>query len=104
LYSTNGKTNKMTQSQKNTIDRLTIIVEKINGKQTVSFHDIRKSHILLSIFNIRKTLGGAVVTTTEFVNVDINTKGKVVKGYVKELRPNVTTVYPYFNDDHSVIN
>jgi hypothetical protein len=94
----------MTQSQKNTIDRLTTIVEKINGKQTVSVHDIRKSHILLSIGNIRKTLGGDVVTTTEFVNVDINTKGKVVKGYVKELRPNVTTIYPYFNDDHSVIN
>ena len=94
----------MTQSQKNTIDRLTIIVEKINGKQTISVQDIRKSNILLRIFNVRKTLGGDVITTTEFVNVDINTKGKVVKGYVKELRPNVTTIYPYFNDDHSVIN
>ena len=85
----------MTDLQKNTIDRITRQVERLNGKQTVSVLNIKKGHVSLSIFNVRDLTD--VVTTTIFVDVDINTKGNIVKGYANPYEPKVTTVYPYMN-------
>ena len=85
----------MTDLQKNTIDRITKQVERLNGKQTVSVLNIRKGHINLCIFNVRDLTD--VVTTTTFVNMDINTKGKSVKGFANPYEPTVETVFPYMN-------
>ena len=87
----------MTNLQKYTIDNIVGRVERYNGTQTVSVVNVMKGHVLLNIFNVRESLGGEVVTTTTYVDVQINTKGNVVKGFIKELQPNVEKVYPYMN-------
>ena len=85
----------MTDSQRNTIDRITKQVERLNGKQTVKVYNIRKGHVNLNIFNVRDLTD--VITTTTYVNVDINTKGNAVKGFVDVYRPKVEKIYPYMN-------
>ncbi len=85
----------MTDLQKNTIDRITKQVERLNGKQTVSALSIRKGHINLSIFNVRDLTD--VITTSTYVDLDINTKGNVVKGFANPYEPKVEKVYPYMN-------
>lgn len=85
----------MTSAQKTTIDRFTKICERANGKQTVSVNNIRKGHISLVIFNVRDRVD--FIRTTTFCDVDINTKGKVLKGFFDELRPKETTVFPYID-------
>ena len=89
------KNNIMTDLQKNTIDRITKQVERLNGKQTVSTFNIRKGHINLCIFNVRDLTD--VVTTTTYADVDINTKGNAVKGFLNQYEPKVENVYPYMN-------
>jgi hypothetical protein len=85
----------MTDLQKNTIDRITKQIERLNGQQTVSILDIRKGHVNLCIFNVRDLTD--VITTTTYVEVDINTKGNVVKGFANPYEPKVEKVYPYMN-------
>ena len=85
----------MTDLQKNTIDRITKQVERLNGKQTVSIFDIKKGHVVLSIFNVRDLTD--VVTTTTYVDIEINTKGNITKGFSNPYAPQVTKVYPYMN-------
>jgi hypothetical protein len=85
----------MTDLQKNTIDRITKQVERLNGKQTVSISDIRKGHVNLCIFNVRDLTD--VITTTTYVDVDINTKGNVVKGFSNPYEPKTEKDYPYMN-------
>ncbi len=85
----------MTDLQKNTIDRITKQVERLNGKQTVSIFDIKKGHVVLSIFNVRDLTD--FVTTTTYVDIDINTKGNIVKGFSNPYEPKVETVFPYMN-------
>tara|TARA_R100000541_G_scaffold8141_1_gene15751 strand:+ start:240 stop:497 length:258 start_codon:yes stop_codon:yes gene_type:complete len=85
----------MTVSQKNTIDRITKRVERLNGNQTISVHNIVKGHVSLCIFNVRDLTD--VITTTTFIDVEINTKGNVTKGFANEYTPKVETVYPYMN-------
>ena len=85
----------MTTLQENTIERITKKVERLNGNQTVSVHNIRKGHILLNIFNVRDLTD--VVTTTTFVDVEINTKGNITKGFANEYNPKVEKAYPYMN-------
>jgi len=85
----------MTTKQQDTVSRLTKIVERLNGKQTVSVNDIRKGHISLTIFNVRDKVD--FIRTTTFVDVDINTNGRVVKGFINEYSPKESTVYPYTN-------
>jgi len=85
----------MTQSQKNTVSRFTKITERANGKVTVSVQNIRKGHISLEIFTVRDKVD--FIRTTTYCNVDINTKGNVVKGFFNELEPKETTVFPYMN-------
>ena len=85
----------MTDLQKNTVDRITKQVERLNGKQTVSVSNIRKGHINLCIFNVRDLTD--VVTTTTFVDMDINTRGKSVKGFANPYEAKVETVFPYMN-------
>ena len=85
----------MTTLQENTIERITKKVERLNGNQTVSVHNIRKGYILLNIFNVRDLTD--VVTTTTFVDVEINTKGNITKGFANEYTPKVEKVYPYIN-------
>lgn len=85
----------MTTSQKNAIERITKRVERLNGNQTVSVHNIRKGHVLLNIFNVRDLTD--FVTTTTFVDVEINTKGNITKGFASEYKPKVETIYPYMN-------
>jgi hypothetical protein len=85
----------MTDLQKNTIDQITKQVERLNGKQTVSVSNIRKGHVNLCIFNVRDLTD--VVTTTTFVDVDINTKGNTVKGFANPYEAKVETVFPYMN-------
>lgn len=85
----------MTTQQKNTIGNLIGVVERWNGKQTVDTGYIRKGHVYLTIFNVRDLTD--VITTTTYVDVEINTKGRVVKGFVKELTPKEEKVYPYMD-------
>ena len=85
----------MTTQQKHTIGSLTGAVERFNGKQTVDVREIRKGHIALNIFNVRDLTD--VITTTTYVDVEINTKGRVVKGFVRELNPKEEKVYPYMD-------
>ena len=85
----------MTNLQKNTIDRITKQVERLNGKQNVCVLNIRKNHILLTIDNVRDLTD--FVTTTTYVNVDINTKGNIVKGFCNPYEPKVETIYPYMD-------
>jgi len=85
----------MTDLQKNTVNRITKQVEKLNGKQKVSVSNIRKGHINLCIFNVRDLTD--VVTTTTFVDMDINTKGKSVKGFANPYEAKVEKVFPYMN-------
>ena len=85
----------MTTSQKNAIERITKRVEKLNGNQTVSVHNLRKGHVLLTIFNVRDLTD--VVTTTTFVDVEINTKGNITKGFANEYEPKIEKSYPYMN-------
>ena len=65
----------MTNLQKYTIENITGRVERYNGTQTVSVVNVEKGHVLLNIYNVRESLGGDVVTTTNCVNAQINTKG-----------------------------
>lgn len=85
----------MTDLQRNTVDRITKQIEKLNGNQTVSISNVRQGHINLSIFNVRDLTD--VVTTTTFVDTDINTKGKTVKGFANPYQPKVVKLYPYMN-------
>ena len=85
----------MTTLQENTIERITKKVERLNGNQTVSVHNIRKGHVLLNVFNVRDLTD--VVTTTTFIDVEINTKGNITKGFANEYNPKVEKVYPYIN-------
>ena len=85
----------MTASQGNTIERITKKVERLNGNQTVSVHNLRKGHVLLTIFNVRDLTD--VITTTTFIDVEINTKGNITKGFANEYEPKVEKIYPYLN-------
>jgi hypothetical protein len=85
----------MTTLQENTIERITKKVQRLNGNQTVSVHNLRKGHVTLNIFNVRDLTD--VVTTTTFVDVEINTKGNITKGFANEYTPKVEKVYPYMN-------
>ena len=85
----------MTTQQKNTIERITKRIERANGKQTVSTLEIKKGHINLLVFNIRDKVD--FIRTTTYCDVDINTKGNVVKGFLNELTPNTKTEYPYMD-------
>ena len=98
LHITNSQTQKinaMTTQQKNTIERMVSQIEKANGKQTVSVLDIRKGHVTLTIFNVRDKVD--FIRTTTYCNVEINTQGKITKGFADALRPQETVVYPYIN-------
>ena len=85
----------MTDLQKNTIDRITKQVERLNGKQTISVLDIRKGHVILNIFNVRDLTD--VVTTTTYADVEINTKGNISKGFCNPYEPKVEKIFPYMN-------
>jgi len=85
----------MTDLQKNTIDRVTKQVERLNGQQNVSVLDIRKGHVILNIFNVRDLTD--VVTTTTYVDVEVNTKGNITKGFCNPYEPKVEKSYPYMN-------
>ena len=85
----------MTDLQKYTIDRVTKQVERLNGQQTISVLDIRKGHVILNIFNVRDLTD--VVTTTTYVDVEINTKGNITKGFSNPYEPKVSKSYPYMN-------
>jgi hypothetical protein len=85
----------MTDLQKNTIDRITKQVERLNGKQTVSISDIRRGHVNLCIFNVRDLTD--VITTSTYVDLDINTRGNIVKGFANAYEPKVEKDYPYMN-------
>ena len=85
----------MTDLQKNTIDRVTKQIERLNGKQTISVVNIRKNHVILNIFNVRDLTD--VVTTTTYTDVEINTKGSITKGFCNPYEPKVVKVYPYMN-------
>jgi hypothetical protein len=85
----------MTDLQKNTIDRITKQVERLNGKQTVSVSNLRKGHVCLEIFNTRDLTD--FITTEIYVDVDINTKGNIVKGFANQYEPKIETIYPYMD-------
>ena len=85
----------MTDLQKNTIDIVTKKVERLNGQQTVSVLNIRKGHVILNIFNVRDLTD--IVTTTTYVDVEINTKGNITKGFASEYNPKVKKAFPYMN-------
>ena len=85
----------MTTPQKNTIERIIKIVERVNGNQTVSTLEIRKGHINLLVFNVIDKVDFIRITT--YCDLDINTKGNITKGFLNELTPKTETKYPYIN-------
>ena len=85
----------MTIKQKNTIERMVSQIEKANGKQTISVFNIRKGHVTLTIFNVRDKVD--FIRTTTYCDVEINTRGKITKGFADALRPQEAVVYPYIN-------
>ena len=86
----------MTTSQENAIERITRKVERLNGNRTLRIgYNLRKGHVLLNIFNVRDLID--TVTTTTFVDVEINTKGNITKGFANEYEPKVEKIYPYLN-------
>jgi len=83
----------MTTQQKNTVERIAKQIEKANGSQFVSVHNIRKGHIALYI---GKTIDNVhSIRTTIFCDIEINTKGNVVEGFFDVLRPKTKVEYPY---------
>ena len=88
-------TTKLTELQKNTIGQLQGRIERLNGKQTVSVYNVRKGHVLLTIFNKKDNC--YVIRTETYADVQINTKGNIVKGFVNEYSPKEEVVYPYMD-------
>tara|TARA_R110000851_G_scaffold58782_1_gene136278 strand:+ start:711 stop:983 length:273 start_codon:yes stop_codon:yes gene_type:complete len=88
-------TAKLTELQKNTIGQLQGLIERLNGKQTVSVNNIRKGHVLLFIGNTRDRVD--FIRTQTYADVQINTKGNIVKGYFNKLSPKETVIYPYMD-------
>jgi hypothetical protein len=85
----------MTTQQSNAISRIVARVERLNGKQTVSVHNILKGHIALLVFNVDDKVD--VVRTTIYCDIEINTKGNIIKGFSNEYNPKIETKYPYNN-------
>jgi hypothetical protein len=85
----------MTNAQKNTVDTLTKLVEKLNGKQTINTGDLRKGHIYLTIYN--KIDKCDWIRTTTYADVEINTKGNVTKGFFNQYQPKEEVIYPYMD-------
>ena len=83
----------MTPNQKDTISRIVKRIERANGKQTVSVHNILNGHITLFVGNVVDRTD--FIRTTTYASCDINTKGNIVKGYADYLRPKIETKYPY---------
>lgn len=85
----------MTTQQQNTINIIVARIERLNNKQTISIHNIRKGHIALLVFNVVDRID--VIRTTRYCDVEINTKGNIVKGFINELKPTEEVKYPYMN-------
>lgn len=85
----------MTNSQKNAIDQITKRIEKWNGSQTVSVYNVRKGHVLLWIGNVKDNTD--FIRTTTFCDIQINTKGNKVKGFLNYLTPKTKTKCPYMD-------
>ena len=85
----------MTTQQTNTVNSIVARIERLNGKQTVSVHNILKGHISLLVFNIVDRVD--VVRTSVFCDIEINTKGNIVKGFSNEYTPKTEVKYPYTN-------
>tara|TARA_B100000963_G_C22554396_1_gene638368 strand:+ start:322 stop:627 length:306 start_codon:yes stop_codon:yes gene_type:complete len=86
---------KMTKNQKSTVNSITTLVKKYNktewNKIKVSvLYLYKKGHISLLIGQYKEFLGKySVEVRTTFVDVEINTKGNITKGYVEPLKPKV---------------
>jgi hypothetical protein len=83
----------MNTAQKNTVDVLTQLIEKLNGEQTIDTGYLRNGHIYLTIFN--KVDNCNSIRTITFADVEINTKGNITKGFFNQYQPKEETVYPY---------
>ena len=96
MYSDNNKQIKiMTTNQSNTVNSIVARIQRLNGNQTVSIHNISKGHITLLVFNVRDKVD--FIRTTTYCDIEINTKGNVTKGFLNELMPKETVKYPYMN-------
>jgi len=86
---------KMTKNQKSTVNSITTLVKKYNNtewnKMKVSMlYLYKKGHISLSIGQYKEFVGKySVEVRTTFVDVEINTKGNITKGFVEPLTPKV---------------
>jgi hypothetical protein len=85
----------MITPQTNTVNSIVARIERLNGKQTVSVHNILKGHISLLVFNVVDRVD--VVRTSVFCDIEINTKGNIVKGFSNEYTPKTEVKYPYTN-------
>ena len=89
------KKTTMTTLQQNTIDRIILRTEKLNGKQKVSVFNIRKGHVILCVGNVKE--GQQYNRETIYCNVEINTKGNITKGFFDALRPKEKVEYLYMD-------
>lgn len=85
----------MTNSQKNAIEQIKFKIEKWNGTQKVSIWNIEKGHILLWIGNVKENADW--ITTKTFCNIQLNTKGNKVKGFLDFLTPKTETKHPHMD-------
>ncbi len=77
---TNKNTNRMTIQQETTIDQITKRIEKLNGTTNVGVSKLAQTkHYFLYITKKRVNYGVCEITTV-FCDIQINTKGNIVKG------------------------
>ena len=81
----------MTTQQQNTIDRIILKIEKLNGKQKVNVFNISKGHVTLFVGNVRECF--QYNRETIYCNIEINTKGNITKGFYDALRPKEKVQY-----------
>ena len=79
---------KLTELQESTIYQIQGLVERLNGKQNLSVVNIRKGHISVFMGNTRDT--DFCTTTQTYVDLELNTKGNIVKGFFNQYTPKET--------------
>ena len=78
----------VTELQESAIDQIQFRVERLNGKQNTSVINIRKGHVSVVIGNTRDT--DFCTTTQIYVDLELNTKGNIVKGFFNQYTPKET--------------
>ena len=75
----------MTTQQQNTVNQIENLISRMNSNITFGTLNLRKGHIVMTA--IRKRTNAVADITEIFCDIDINTKGNIVKGKWNKLQP-----------------